>query len=72
MMLDIWMRSIARAGGVEVPHDRPILTTESKELGPPAKLVRQRDGVEPSGFVARLIETLRPARHLRPRGCDGL
>ncbi len=62
-MLDIWMRSIARAGGVEVPHDRPILTTERKTTTPPAKIVRGRKGIGLPGIVARMIDALqrRPA-----------
>ena len=71
-MLDIWVRSIARAGGVEVPHDRPILTTERNRPSPSTKIVPQHNGVGLSGFVARLAEALRPARYLRPRGCDGV
>jgi len=31
-MLDIWMRSIARAGGIEVPPDRYIVEPRAEPL----------------------------------------
>jgi len=70
-MLDIWMRSIARAGGVEVPYDRPILAPQRKRQRMSATTERQRNRAT-SGILARMVEALQPVRLLRPRGCDGV
>ncbi len=74
-MLDIWMQSIARAGGIEVPENRHII---EPQLPPVAQPEPRKDG-----FVVKFMHWLRarlaPAdRHgwpltaphsIKPEGC---